>query len=311
MYRRAAYPIANLLSDVPFSAVRIFIYNVIIYFMTGLHRSAGAFWTFELVSYMTFLSMQGFFRTFGLCFQNFDTAFRVSVIFVPNLIQYSGYLISEPLMKRWLFWIYYINPLSYSWAALMDNEFSRISLVCEGAFVVPRNGPGMNTYPNVVGPNQACTLYGASPGSNTVSGANYIKIGYGLDVNDLWRRNFLVVVGWFFFFILAQVFVIEYLQVFLIRIANDWAFSRDRLSMVWASRCSPRRRRKLPNLTRPCGRRRRSPGASKKRIERSRRCVPSPIARLSLGNASIIPCPCPVDLSDSSMKFMDTSSLVR
>lgn len=214
MYRRAAYPIANLLSDLPFSAARLFIYNLIIYFMTGLHRSAGGFWTFHLISYIAFLSMQGFFRTFGLCFQNFDSAFRLSVIFVPNIVQYSGYLIPEFLMKRWLFWIYYMNPLAYSWAALMESEFSRISLVCEGGYVVPRNGPGMDQYPDVVGPNQACTLYGATPGSNTVSGADYIKAGYSLDVDDLWRRNFLVVVGFFLFFVLAQVFVIEYLQVF-------------------------------------------------------------------------------------------------
>ena len=80
--------------------------------------------------------MQGFFRTFGLCFQNFDTAFRMSVIFVPNIIQYSGYLIPEFLMKRWLFWIYYINPFSYSWAGLMESEFSRISPSCEGSYVI-------------------------------------------------------------------------------------------------------------------------------------------------------------------------------
>ena len=36
--------------------------------------------------------MQSFFHTFGLCFQNSDTAFRTSIIiFIPNIIQYSGY----------------------------------------------------------------------------------------------------------------------------------------------------------------------------------------------------------------------------
>ena len=213
MYTRAAFPIANLLSDMPFSAVRVFLFNIIVYFMTGLHRSAGAFWTFHLLSYLTFLTMQGFFRTFGLCFQSFDSAFRMAVVFIPNIIQYSGYFIPKFLMKRWLFWIYYINPLSYSWAAVMESEFSKISLVCEGDVVVPRNGPGINKYPDVVGPNQACTLAGAQPGSNTISGADYIKAAYSLDVNDLWRRNFVVVLGWLIFFILAQMFVIQYLQV--------------------------------------------------------------------------------------------------
>ena len=60
--------------------------------------------------------------------------------------------------------------------------------------VVPRNGPGMDKRHNVVEPNQACTLHYSQPGSGTVSGADYIKVGYLLDVNDL-RRNFLVVLG--------------------------------------------------------------------------------------------------------------------
>ena len=71
----------------------------------------------------------------------------------------------------------------------------------------------MDKYPNVVGPNQACTLYGTHPGLSTISGADYIKAGFSLDVNDLWRRNFVVIVGWLIFFIIAQVVVIQYFQV--------------------------------------------------------------------------------------------------
>lgn len=133
MYRRAAYPIANMLADLPFSATRVFVYNVVIYFMTHLHRSAGGFWTYHLVVYTTFLAMQAFFRAFGLIFHDFDTAFRISVIFFLHILQYAGVWVPLAAMKRWLFWIvsdsvsidhhvlfayvsppqYYINPLAY------------------------------------------------------------------------------------------------------------------------------------------------------------------------------------------------------
>jgi len=133
MYRRAAYPIANMLADIPFSATRVFIYNVIIYFMTHLHRSAGGFWTYHLIVYLTFLVMQAFFRAFGLIFHDFDTAFRISVVFFLHILQYAGVWVPLAAMKRWLFWIvsyfarigsilleahafpsqYYINPLAY------------------------------------------------------------------------------------------------------------------------------------------------------------------------------------------------------
>lgn len=49
--------------------------------------------------------MQGFFRTFGLMFSSFDGAFRIAAFFVPNMIQYVGYMIPVDRMKRWLFWI--------------------------------------------------------------------------------------------------------------------------------------------------------------------------------------------------------------
>lgn len=55
--------------------------------------------------YTAFLSMQGFFRTFGIMCTNFDSAFRLATFFIPNMIQYAGYMIPVFQMKRWLFWI--------------------------------------------------------------------------------------------------------------------------------------------------------------------------------------------------------------
>lgn len=54
---------------------------------------------------MAFLTMQGFFRTFGVMFSSFHAAFRICAFFVPNMIQYVGYMIPVTQMKRWLFWV--------------------------------------------------------------------------------------------------------------------------------------------------------------------------------------------------------------
>ena len=54
--------------------------------------------------------MQGFFRTFGIMCTNFDSAFRLATFFIPNMIQYAGYMIPVFQMKRWLFWI--VSPSS-------------------------------------------------------------------------------------------------------------------------------------------------------------------------------------------------------
>jgi hypothetical protein len=68
---------------------------------------------------------------------------------------------------------------------IMENEFFRITLTCDGDFVVPRNPPGIDKYPITIGPNQACTFYGATPGSATISGRDYLSAGYNLDRNDI------------------------------------------------------------------------------------------------------------------------------
>lgn len=85
LYRPSAIAIANTIADLPFSASRILIFNIVVYFMANLNRSAGGFFTFHLFTYLAYLVMQGFFRTFGLLCKNFDAAFRLAVFFIPNL----------------------------------------------------------------------------------------------------------------------------------------------------------------------------------------------------------------------------------
>lgn len=209
-FRPAAMVVANTLADLPINAIRVLLYNIIIYFMSGLSRSAGGFFTFHVFTWFGFITMQGFFRTFGLICTNFDQAFRLSVFFIPNFIQYAGYTIPVLSMKRWLFWIYYANPVAYALNAIMENEFGRISLTCDGSYVVPRNAPGMDIYPDTLGPNQACTLFGATAGSDQIRGRDYLEVGYRMNVEDLWRRNFLVLIGFMLLFQLTQIIVIEY-----------------------------------------------------------------------------------------------------
>ncbi|KAI0307355.1 ABC-2 type transporter-domain-containing protein [Multifurca ochricompacta] len=210
LYRPSALALGNTLSDIPFSAARVLIYDIIVYFMANLHRSGSSFWTFHLFNYMAFLSTQGFFRTLGLFFSSYDAAFRLGAFFVTNLVFYTGYLIPVEQMKKWLFWIFYLNPMAYAFSGLMENEYSRLNLTCGGDYVVPRNGFSVNKYPISLGPNQVCTLPGATPGSNVISGRSYLLNTYGMDGHDIWRRNFVVLLGWVLFYQVTQILVLDF-----------------------------------------------------------------------------------------------------
>ncbi|KAJ7750194.1 P-loop containing nucleoside triphosphate hydrolase protein [Mycena metata] len=207
MYRPSAIALANTLADLPFSAARVMIFNIPVYFMSNLNRSAGGFWTFAVFNYIAYL---GFFRTFGLICVNFNVAFRLAVFFIPNFVEYTGYIIPVVKMKRWLFWIYYINPIAYAWEACMENEFMRIQLTCDGTYVIPRNIGDVTKYPDGLGVNQVCTLFGSKAGSSAVQGEDYVFAGFGLNSSKLWTQNFPILIGFMIAFQLTQIISLEF-----------------------------------------------------------------------------------------------------
>lgn len=66
---------------------------------------------------------------------------------------------------------------------------------------------------NDLGPNQACTLFGSEGGSPIINGASYLSVGYGYEVADLWRLDFLVLVGFVLLFQITQILALEYYPV--------------------------------------------------------------------------------------------------
>jgi hypothetical protein len=74
--------------------------------------------------------------------------------------------------------------------------------------------------------NQACTLFGAQPGSRFVTGKDYIQAGYDLNTDDLWRRNFIVLLAFLIFFWFTQTVVIE-----LYPVSTNWITIEVRLTV--------------------------------------------------------------------------------
>ncbi|KAG0143493.1 hypothetical protein CROQUDRAFT_48718 [Cronartium quercuum f. sp. fusiforme G11] len=207
-YRSGALGIANTLADIPFSAPKMFIYCIIIYWMIGFVKQSGAFFTFYLICYTSSLALGSFFRLLGAISPNFDSAMRMASILITAMLVYSGYMIPEPSMKRWLVWLFYINPVNYTFEAFMINEFSRLNLTCDQDSIVPRG----SNFPNSLGPNQVCTLLGALSGNPIIPGTDYLTTSYSYSSNDLWR-NFGIELSFFFFFVICHFFVTEWISL--------------------------------------------------------------------------------------------------
>ncbi|KAG6001236.1 hypothetical protein E4U54_001136 [Claviceps lovelessii] len=197
-HRPSALWIGQILVDQFFSAFEIMVFSIIVYFMTGLVRDAGAFFTFYLMLLSANIAMTLFFRILGCVSPDYDHAIKFAVVVISFFVITSGYIIQYQSQKGWLRWMYWINPLGLIFTSLMQNEFQRINMTCTAGSLIP-SGPGYNDINH-----QVCTLPGSNAGTTLVNGADYIAQGFSYYPGDLWR-NWGIVVAIIIFFLLLNV----------------------------------------------------------------------------------------------------------
>lgn len=197
-HRPSALWIAQIIVDQAFSASQIMIFSIIVYFMTNLYRSAGAFFTFYLMILSGNIGMTLFFRIVGCISPTFDFASRFAGIIITFFVTTSGYLIQYQSEKYWLRWIYWMNVLGLSFSAMMENEFGRIEMTCTSAQLVP-SGTGYDDINH-----QVCTLAGSRTGTDLISGKDYVTEGYQYAPVHLWR-NWGIVLALIVFFLFINV----------------------------------------------------------------------------------------------------------
>ena len=105
----------------------------------------------------------------------------------------TGYLIPFEKMHVWFRWIFYLNPGSYAFEALMANEFVGLKLKCiEPDYIPYGNGYSDPTY-------RGCSVLGSDE-NGIIDGAAYIRQQYSYSVHHIWR-SFGIMAGLWAFFI--------------------------------------------------------------------------------------------------------------
>ncbi|KAG0221971.1 hypothetical protein BGW42_007045, partial [Actinomortierella wolfii] len=199
MYRPASFAIAQVVLDIPLIIVNNLLFALVLYFLAGLQRDAGKFFTFVLIVSVAALCMTSFFRMWGCACKTFDDATKFSGLILLALVLYTGYLIPYQSMHPWFIWIFWINPLAYAYKALISNEMEGNQFVCNPPYLIP-NGPG---YDNIN--YQVCTLPGSRPGSPYVSGPDYLYAAFRYRTSEKWINFVAVLLFWFLFAILTAV----------------------------------------------------------------------------------------------------------
>lgn len=208
-YRPSAVSLARVLADFPVLLIEVVVFGIIMYFMTNLDLEAGKFFIYLLFVYITTICCTALYRMFAAISPTMDDAVRFSGIALNLLIIYTGYTISKPILlgqKIWFGWIYYINPISYAFEAVLTNEFSGRDLACSPSQLVPQG-------PNISAKNQGCAIAGSIAGEdgNSVPGARYLGTQFEYSRHNLWR-NFGVVIAFTVLYILVTVAAVEKLS---------------------------------------------------------------------------------------------------
>ncbi|KAK7755322.1 ATP-binding cassette transporter snq2 [Diatrype stigma] len=189
-YRPSAVSLARVVQDFPVVAVQVAIFGLTMYFMTGLAVEAGRFWIYMLYVYTTTMMLTAMYRMFAALSPEIDTAVRFSGIALNLLVIYTGYVLPKTQLLTdyiWFGWLYWVNPISYAFEAVMANEFSGRVMECSPDMLVPQ-GPG------VLPEYQGCALSGAPVNGHSVSGDDYLQTAYSYSRSNLWR-NFGVLIA--------------------------------------------------------------------------------------------------------------------
>ncbi|KAM5351661.1 hypothetical protein ACJ41O_004384 [Fusarium nematophilum] len=203
-YRPSAVSLARVVLDFPVVAVQVFIFGIIMYFMTGLDVDASKFWVYMLFVYTTTIMVTALYRMFASLSPEIDTAVRFSGISLNLLIIYTGYVIPKTQLLKdyvWFGWLYWVNPISYSFEAVLANELSDRVMECAPGQLVPQ-GPGVQ--PGY----QGCAISGASVNARQVTGSDYLQTTYNYSRSNLWR-NFGVVIAFGVLYIIVTVVATE------------------------------------------------------------------------------------------------------
>ncbi|PCD33608.1 hypothetical protein AU210_009828 [Fusarium oxysporum f. sp. radicis-cucumerinum] len=203
-YRPSAFAIAQTVVDVPLVFIQVIIFNVIIYFMANLARTASQFFISCLILWLVTMVTYAFFRAISAWCGTLDVATRFTGVAIQILVVYTGYLIPPDSMHPWFGWLRWINWIQYGFECLMANEFAYLTLQCEPPYLVPQG-------PNARPQNQGCTLAGASLGSTSVSGAAYIQESFTYTRSHLWR-NFGFLWAFFIFFVFLTALGMELMK---------------------------------------------------------------------------------------------------
>ncbi|KAJ5520314.1 CDR ABC transporter [Penicillium fimorum] len=171
--------IAGVLSDIPVKFALAVVFNIILYFLAGLRRTASNFFLYFLITFVITFVMSAVFRTLAAVTKTISQAMGLAGVMILILVVYTGFVLPVPSMHPWFEWLHYLNPIYYAFEILIANEFHGREFPCSS--FIP-------AYADLSGKAFSCAIAGSEPGSRTVNGDRYIELTYTYTYSHVWRN---------------------------------------------------------------------------------------------------------------------------
>lgn len=178
-YHPAAEAAAGVVSDIPIKFVTATVFNLVLYFLSGLRREPAQFFLYFLITFLSVFVMSGVFRTLAAVTKTVSQAMALSGVMVLALVIYTGFTITVPDMHPWFSWIRWLNPIFYAFEILIANEFHGREFPC-ASFIPPRAVAAGSSF--------VCSVAGSRAGSETVNGDDFIAANYEYYYSHVWRN---------------------------------------------------------------------------------------------------------------------------
>lgn len=183
LYHPSAEALGSTIAGFPFRMIGLTFFIIILYFLSGLHRSAGSFFIVYLFLIMCSEAINGLFEMVASACDTISQANSIAGILMMSISMYSTYMIQLPSMHPWFVWVAYILPIRYSFESMLNAEFHGRHMDCGGTLVP--SGPG---YQNVAPSERVCAFVGSEPGQSWVLGDNYLKVQFEYEYKHTWRN---------------------------------------------------------------------------------------------------------------------------
>lgn len=97
-YHAYSEALAGIVADIPIKFLLALAFNIIIYFLGGLERSAAKFFIFFLFTFITILTMSAIFRTLAAATKTIPQALALAGVMILALVIYTGFTLQPSYM---------------------------------------------------------------------------------------------------------------------------------------------------------------------------------------------------------------------